>query len=104
VNILHVEDDKSWFDRIIHPALLAAGAGHVFHAENLEFALSFLESKSIDYVILDLAIPLNNETATPELANGLNLASYIRKNFAGIPILILTGQSTEIALERFVED
>ncbi len=104
MNILHVEDDKSWFDRIIHPALLEAGAEHVFHAENLELASSILESESIDYVILDLAIPLNNDTPTAELANGLNLASYIRLNFAGVPILILTGQSTEEALERFVED
>ncbi len=104
MNILHVEDKKDWFDRIIYPSLIEAGANQVFHAINYDDALRIVNTENIDYAILDQAIPLNDDTPTPDITNGLNLADYIRTNFAGIPILILTGQSTEEALERFIED
>lgn len=104
MNILQIEDDKDWFDRIVRPALIQAGANQVYHAENHDRALQLLESEHIDYVIVDLAIPLNGESPTPDISNGLNVATYIRENYAGIPMLILTGQSTEEAIDRFVED
>ena len=104
MNILQVEDDKEWFERVVKPALINAGACQVFHAVNHDEALEILHKEFIDYLIIDLAIPINRESPTPDINNGLSLATHIRKNFAGTPILILTGQSTEEAVESFIEN
>ncbi|WP_146258100.1 response regulator, partial [Pseudoalteromonas sp. P1-7a] len=104
MNILQAEDDKEWFERVVKPALINAGACQVFHAVNHDEALEILHKEFIDYLIIDLAIPINRESPTPDITNGLSLATYIRKNFAGTPILILTGQSTEEAVESFIEN
>lgn len=104
MNILQVEDDKDWFERIVRPALVDAGARQVFHAENHDEALRILSQEFIDYLIIDLAIPINRESPTPDISNGLNLSSHIREHYPGTPILILTGQSTEEAIDNFVED
>lgn len=104
MHILQIEDDIDWFNRIVHPALTQAGANQVYHAENHDKALQLLEKECIDYVIVDLAIPLNDESPTPDITNGLNIAAHIREYYAGIPMLILTGQSTEEAIDRFIED
>lgn len=104
MNILHVEDEADWFERIVRPALNDIGAKKVFHAISYNSALATIKSQNIDYVILDLAIPIDDETHTPDISNGLNLASYIRVNYPGTPLLILTGQQTEEAVEQFVED
>lgn len=104
MNILHVEDQTDWFLRIMQPALIGAGATQVFHAENHDKAIQILANERIDYVILDQAIPLNKNSPTPDLSIGLSVASHIREQYAGIPILILSGQSTNEAYDRFVED
>ena len=71
---------------------------------NYNEALGILNQEFIDYLIIDLAIPISRESPTPDITNGISLATYVRENFAGTPILILTGQSTEEAVESFVEN
>ena len=104
MNILHVEDEIDWFERIVRPALNGIGAKSVSHAISYSKAIEIINSKNIDYIILDLAIPLDDENPTSDISNGLKLASYIRVNYPGTPLLILTGQQTEEAVEQFVED
>jgi CheY-like chemotaxis protein len=104
LNILHVEDEIDWFERIVRPALNEIGAKSVSHAISYSKAIEIINSKNIDYIILDLAIPKDDENPTADISNGLKLASYIRVNYPGTPLLILTGQQTEEAVEQFVED
>lgn len=104
MNILQIEDDIEWFQDTVKPLLLDIGAEGIFHEYTYDGAIKCLHKNDIDYVVLDLAIPLNVENPIPDVSNGLSLASHIRTNYAGTPILILTGQQTEEAVERFVED
>jgi hypothetical protein len=104
LNILHVEDDIDWFERVVRPSLNDIGVGKICHADTYKKGIEFLQSEQIDYVVLDLAIPLDDKNQSPEVSYGLKLATYIRINFPGTPVLILTGQRTEEAVEQFVED
>jgi len=104
LNILQVEDDTDWFERTVRPLLIKIGAKNIYHEKYFENAISRLDSHDIDYIVLDLAIPLNNDTPVPDISNGLRFASHVRENFPGTPILILTGQQTEEAVSQFVED
>jgi hypothetical protein len=104
LNILHIEDDVDWFKGTVEPFINGIGANSINHVEDYVSAIKCLESQQIDYVVLDLAIPLDSNNPVPEVSNGLQLASYIRSNYSGTPILILTGQQTEEAVEQFVED
>ncbi|MDP4537467.1 response regulator, partial [Alkalimonas collagenimarina] len=104
MNILQIEDDVNWFEETVKPLLIELGAKTVLHEETHDDAINTINSNQIDYVILDLAIPLNNDNPVPDASHGIQLASYIRSRFAGTPILILTGQQTEDAVVRFVED
>lgn len=104
MNILQIEDDVIWFEGTVKPLLLEVGASQIFHATNYDEAIQRINTQNIDYVVLDLAIPLNEENPVPDVSNGLRLASHIRTKYSGTPILILTGQQTEEAVEQFVED
>ncbi|HDZ35107.1 MAG TPA: response regulator [Pseudoalteromonas sp.] len=104
MNILQIEDEVSWFEGTVKPLLIEIGAKEIFHADSYDSGIQYLQEHNIDYVVLDLAIPLNPENPVPDVRNGLRLASYIRTEYAGTPILILTGQQTEEAVEQFVED
>lgn len=104
MNILQIEDEVDWFEETVKPLLHDIGAKGIYHADSFENAINILCENEIDYVVLDLAIPLNFDNPVPDVSNGLRLASEIRTNYAGTPILILTGQQTEEAVERFVED
>tara|TARA_R110002049_G_scaffold297185_1_gene485995 strand:- start:397 stop:1809 length:1413 start_codon:yes stop_codon:yes gene_type:complete len=104
LNILQIEDEVEWFEETVKPLLLDIGANKIFHEDSYDGAIQSLNTNHIDYVVLDLAIPLNLENPVPDVSNGLRLASYIRKKYAGTPILILTGQQAEEAVEQFVED
>lgn len=104
MNILQVEDEVEWFEGTVKPLLLEIGAKQIFHEDTYDGAIQSLSNNDIDYVVLDLAIPLNHENPVPEVSNGLLLASHIRTKYAGTPILILTAQRTEEAVEQFVED
>ncbi|PWW08885.1 MULTISPECIES: response regulator [Pseudidiomarina] len=104
MNILQVEDETEWFEDTVKPLLFDIGVTQVFHAATYDSAIQILTENDVDYVILDLAIPLNKDNPVPEVSNGLRLASYIRKEYSGTPILVLTGQQTEEAVEQFVED
>ncbi|HHC7349324.1 response regulator [Vibrio parahaemolyticus] len=104
MKILHLEDDKSWFDRVVKPALEGINNVEVYHATHKEDAISHLEQHDIDLALLDLAVPLDDPNGVPELQYGLSVAWHIRTCFPGIPIFILTGQSTDEAAERFEEE
>ncbi|MDP4530380.1 response regulator [Alkalimonas delamerensis] len=104
MNILQIEDEVEWFEETVKPLLLEIGAQNIYHADTYEGAIKYLSEKEIDYVVLDLAIPLNHDNPVPDVSNGINLASQIRVKYAGTPIMILTGQQTEEAVEQFVED
>lgn len=104
MNILQIEDDVEWFEGTVKPFLIEIGVKSIFHADSFDTANIILSEKDIDYVVLDLAIPLNLENPVPDVSIGLSLASDIRTKYAGTPILILTGQQTEEAVEQFVED
>ncbi|CAM3925698.1 response regulator [Pseudoalteromonas maricaloris] len=104
MNILQIEDDVNWFEGTVKPLLLEIGAKQIFHVEDYDSAIQCINEHNIDYVVLDLAIPLNQSNPVPDVANGLQLASHLRTKYSGTPILILTGQQTEEAVEQFVED
>jgi response regulator of citrate/malate metabolism len=103
MNVLHVEDDKKWFERSVLPELQQF-CHSVHHCENYDEAVSIIGKNHIDYVILDQSIPKNTSSNTPDTANGILLADYIRINYPGTPILILTGQNQESMVEKYVED
>lgn len=101
---MQIEDDVDWFENTVKPSLIEIGVKGIFHADSFDAANIILRENNIDYVVLDLAIPLNLENPVPDVSIGLRLASEIRSNYPGTPILILTGQQTEEAVTQFVED
>ncbi len=55
-------------------------------------------------MVLDLAIPFDSPDGNPSIDHGVALALHIRNNFPGLPILVLTGQSSEEAVEALEEN
>lgn len=103
MKVLHVEDDKNWFERTILPELIEI-CTEVDYASNFESAKLLLDQNFYEYIILDQSIPLNSEQSVADISFGISLADYIRKKSPGTPILFLTGQSDEDAIEKYVED
>ncbi|WP_420788880.1 phosphotransferase [Shewanella algae] len=101
--LLHVEDHTTWFEENVRPEL-EVFCSRVIHASNFELAKNIFDNTPIDYVILDQSIPLNDEDINPTISNGLSFADYIKSNSPGTPILILTGQSRDEAVIRYVEE
>lgn len=104
MNILQVEDEKEWFEQTVKPLLIEIGAKNIYHEMTYDGAIQCLNTNDIDYIVLDLAIPLNSDNPVSDVSNGIRLASHIRENYAGTPMLILTGQQTEEAVGQFVDD
>lgn len=104
MNILQIEDQKDWYERIMEPELKEIGIKNIFHAETHTQAVGFLNNELIDYVILDLSIPYDKVTEPPDIAHGVSLARYIRESYPGTPILVFTGQTTEEAAEELEND
>lgn len=103
MNLLYVEDDINWYRHTVEPELKKI-SNNVLHAINYDQAIELLSSHDFDYVITDQSIPLNSSLMEDDIKYGLQLISHIRENYPSLPILILTGQSSEAAVERFVED
>lgn len=103
MKILHVEDDKQWFERTVLPNLKEI-CTLVHHAENYERAVSLIKENVYEYIILDQSIPLSDEKLVADMSFGIGLAEHIKTVLPGTPILFLTGQSDEDAIERYVED
>lgn len=103
MRLLHVEDDIDWFNRSVLPELSRI-CSHVDHASDYESAVQKLSSDIYDYVIVDQSIPMNDEVGDADVANGIRFADKVKTSFPGTPILILTGQSQEEVIERYIED
>lgn len=103
MKVLHVEDDKGWFERTILPELKEICTS-IDHAVNYDRAVDLINQNIYEYVILDQSIPLNDEQMTADISFGISLAEHIKTVLPGTPILFLTGQSDEEAIEKYVED
>jgi len=103
MNVLHVEDDKRWFERTVLPTLQTF-CSEIHHVECHDSAVELINKTDIDYIILDQSIPLNPQNPMPDIANGIMFADYVRMNFPGTPILILSGQSRDQVVEKYIED
>ncbi|MEZ8405882.1 phosphotransferase [Vibrio splendidus] len=103
MRLLHVEDDTDWFNRSVLPELSRI-CSHVDHASDFASAEQKLKSAIYDYVIVDQSIPLNDEIGEADVSNGIRFADMVKMSFPGTPILILTGQSQEEVIERYIED
>lgn len=104
MNILHLEDNLKWFEGVVKPELMKIPAMNIFHANNKSEALNTLASNIIDYALLDLSVPLDDTPGIANIQHGLSVAWHIRNEYPGIPIMILTGESTEEAAEKFEEE
>ncbi|WP_426880173.1 response regulator [Serratia bockelmannii] len=104
MNVLHLEDNLKWFEEVVKPELMKIPAMNIFHANNKSEAINCLASNSIDYALLDLSVPLDDTTEITNIQHGLSVAWHIRNEYPGIPIMILTGESTEEAAEKFEEE
>jgi len=102
MNVLHVEDDKGWFERTVLPEL-ETFCSEIYHVECHDRAVKLINQTDIDYIILDQSIPLNSENPIPDIANGIMFADYVRINFPGTPILILSAQGRDAVIEKYVE-
>ena len=103
MNVLHVEDKKEWFEKTVLPELQTF-CSEIHHVEYHDSAVDLINKKNIDYIILDQSIPLNPKNPIPDIANGIMFADYVREKFPGTPILILSGQSRDQVVEKYVED
>jgi len=103
MNLLYVEDDVNWYRHTVEPELKKI-SNNILHAINYEHAIELLSTHNFDYVITDQSIPLNSFLTKDDIKYGLQLISHIREHYPSLPILILTGQSSETAVEKFVED
>lgn len=104
MHLLHLEDNLDWYERVIEPELMKISSMKIFHAKNKSEALDILENVNIDFALLDLSVPLDNESLIADLQHGLSVAWNIRTSYPGIPVMILTGESTEEAAEKFEEE
>ena len=121
MKILYVEDDSKDFEFFSERLI---GNGHkVQRAETNSQAKELLKKSVkrpkkdedgkldfscldnlVEYVILDLAIPFDSPDGDSEVKHGIELAIHIRSMYPGIPILVLTGQSSEPATEALEDD
>ncbi|HDV5439719.1 phosphotransferase [Vibrio vulnificus] len=103
MRLLHVEDDVDWFNRSVLPELIKI-CSRVDHASDFASAEQKLNSTIYDYVVVDQSIPLNNQIGEADVSNGIRFADMVKTSFPGTPILILTGQSQEEVIEKYIED
>jgi DNA-binding NtrC family response regulator len=83
--VLIVDDDRVIL-RIITNALKAYSELTVITAMHGKEAIALLDKEEIDMVVTDLYMPV---------LNGLQLLSYMNKNFPGIPVVVLTGHGSK---------
>lgn len=82
--ILVVDDDPS--SRTLLREILLEDGYSVLDAEDGEFALELLESRSVDLVITDRSMPR---------MDGLTLLSKLRETKKAIPVLMISGYGEE---------
>jgi len=99
MKVLHVEDDPEWAERVVASRLRDKQI-EVDVVSSVEDAKQALSNEGFDYVLLDLSIPSSDSVSSPDIGHGIELCTYIREEYPGIPILVLTGQSTEEAAEE----
>lgn len=102
MRILHVEDDPQEFE--FCKKRLEEGGNSVLHAATNAAAKNLLAKNEVEYCILDLAIPIDSPDGKPNVDHGIELAIHIRQHYPSIPILVLTGQSSEPATQALEED
>lgn len=103
MRILYVEDDEEQFG-FVTKRLAKDGENSVLLAVTNKQAKELVASNPVDYVVLDLAIPLEAPEGDPSIDHGIELALFLRKNYPGTPILVLTGQSSEPATQALEDD
>lgn len=82
--ILVVDDELGYRD-MLHMDLSIQGF-HVFTAAGGKEALEILKREKIDLVVTDMKMPN---------MDGLDTVMAIKKNFSGIPIVLMTGYAVE---------
>lgn len=105
MHLLHLEDNIKWFKRTVEPELMKIPSMKIYHATNKNDALNILIQENIDFALLDLSVPLNEyDSFSESIEHGISVAWHIRNEYPGIPIMILTGESTQEAAEKFEEE
>ena len=100
IRVLLVEDNAG-DARLVEETIRESGYGHVCltHTDRLSTAMECLESKAIDAVLLDLALPDGQ---------GLDGVIQIQKSYPRLPIVVLSGGQDESlavkALEQGAQD
>lgn len=90
-NILVVEDDE-FFRRFLDRQF--ADDYHLFMATTKKQAWNYFQQNAPDAVLLDLAIPEDNDLPAKKL--GIELLEQMRKHDDSIPIIIITGAFKEV--------
>lgn len=100
IHVLLVEDNAG-DARLVEETIRESGCGHVCltHTDRLSAAMECLESKAVDAVLLDLALPDGQ---------GLDGVIQIQKSYPRLPIVVLSGGQDESlavkALEQGAQD
>jgi CheY-like chemotaxis protein len=97
IRVLIVDADKDFF-RLVSNILHRQKVAKVEHAVGVEEALGLLKWQSFDIIVTEYAL---------ESGNGLKFAAQMRNRKAsprlGIPIILLTGVSSETLLRKAVK-
>ena len=91
-------DDSSTFRGMIEKTLRIAGIplGKVFHASDGKEALSVLESEWVDFVFVDVHMPVMNGS---ELVERMSTDSVL----SNIPVVLLTTEGSSMRVEKMKE-
>jgi CheY-like chemotaxis protein len=80
-NILLVDDQKNFLNIMATELGDSGNNFRILTAENGDRALRILESAPVDLVVTDLKMPV---------LNGYDLISHMKKNYPGIPVIVIS--------------
>jgi len=102
MKILYVEDDVSTAKSLVDTINTSGKKIEFTISSTLTDAQQQLNDNLFDYLILDLAIPLDTGDEA-DILHGAALLSEIQDRFPGLAVMILTGQSTDQLVSELLE-
>lgn len=100
MRVLLIEDNREYAEELAL-ALRSLKIVEVELAFNAESGRKRL-AQDIDYVILDLALPIDDD-GSPDVAHGASVFEFVRVNYPGTPVLILTGHSSSLFAQQLID-
>lgn len=96
-----IVDDEPLVCELLSAQLTELGFGYIFKAYDIDEGIEILKKEKVDIVLLDMEMS-DPDTGQNDLNAGINFIFKMR-NYASIPIVLVTAYSSHTVLEKAME-